>query len=267
LPLVSAAIMPHGTAAIPGFTEGKSDFSEVRKGMRAAASVVAATGPQTVVLASPHNLRIKGKMAVVTAENLGGSLEEGKKKVALGWKCDLRFAKELYSLADRRGLPVVSVNFGTSEGRESRMPLDWGTMVPLWFLPHRIKVVLVTPSREIRWSDLVSFGECAGEVARLAPAKISFIASADQGHAHLKTGPYGFDKAADEYDSKVTSLVKSDRLGEISHFTPRLVERAKADSFWQMLILVGALKGSGFRASCCDYSCPTYYGMLSAAFS
>ncbi len=266
MPLVSAAILPHGTAAIPGFREGNADFSDVTKGMRKAASLVASRNPRIVVIASPHNLRIEGKIGVVRTESCAGTLEEGEKRLSLSWKCDVRLADSILESAEKRGLPVVAVNFGTSSGPESRMPLDWGTMVPLWFLPRKVGIVLVTPSREIPWADLVAMGECVGEAARGAATRVAFVASADQGHAHKESGPYGFDRASEEYDAKVASLVRSDRLKGLLRFDPAFVERAKPDSLWQMLILHGALKGKGLKPACCSYSCPTYYGMLSAVY-
>jgi aromatic ring-opening dioxygenase LigB subunit len=266
MPLVSAAILPHGGAAIPGFKEGKADFSEVRRGMKEAVGMVMSREPQTVVIASPHNMRVENNMAIVTAENYAGKLEEGSRKVTVARKCDVGLAKSIYAIATKRRMPVVAVNFGTSSGPESKMPLDWGTMVPLWFFPRRVKVVVVTPSREIPWKDLMKMGECIGQASRLTPTRVSFIASADQAHAHSKSGPYGYDEAADEYDSRIVKLVKRDRLGSLMRFEPALIERAKPDGFWQMLILMGALKGKGLEPSCYSYSCPTYYGMLSAAY-
>jgi aromatic ring-opening dioxygenase LigB subunit len=109
-------------------------------------------------------------------------------------------------------------------------------------------------------------GECVKEAARKSPTKVAFVASADQGHAHLRSGPYGFDSASQEYDSKVLSIVKSGKLGELLRFSPEFIERAKPDSLWQMLMLYGVVKGSGLKPAECSYSCPTYYGMLSAAF-
>ncbi len=44
------------------------------------------------------------------------------------------------------------------------------------------------------------------------------------------------------------------------------VEQAKADSFWQLLVLHGAL-GDGWRAELLSYEAPTYFGMLCAAYA
>lgn len=267
MPLVSAAILPHGGAAIPGFKEGDADFSEVRKGMKEVVRLVCSREPQTIVIVSPHNMRIEGKMAVVRAENCEGKLEEGGKSVTVARKCDTKLANSIYEIAVKKHLPVVAVNFGTSSGPESKMPLDWGTLVPLWFFSKKVKVVLLTPSREIPWKELVKMGKAVGEASRFTESRVAFVASADQAHAHLKSGPYGFDEAAEEYDRQIAELVRKDRLGRLLKFDPSFLERAKPDSFWQMLMLHGALMGKGLKPAYQSYSRPTYYGLLSVAFA
>src|SRR6266705_1860259 len=51
-----------------------------------------------------------------------------------------------------------------------------------------------------------------------------------------------------------------------SEVAPDLVERAKADSWWQMLILAGAT-GDGWRGRLISYEAPTYFGMLTAGYT
>lgn len=46
---------------------------------------------------------------------------------------------------------------------------------------------------------------------------------------------------------------------------PALLEAAKPDSWWQMLMLLGAIGGT-WRPQVLSYEVPTYYGMLCAAF-
>ena len=55
-------------------------------------------------------------------------------------------------------------------------------------------------------------------------------------------------------------------LGELRSFEPAFVAEAKADSFWQMLMLHGAI-GDGWRADLLSYEAPTYFGMLCASFA
>jgi aromatic ring-opening dioxygenase LigB subunit len=89
--------------------------------------------------------------------------------------------------------------------------------------------------------------------------RVALIASADHGHAHDPDGPYGFDEAAAAYDARFLELLGLERLD----FTPlaELVEPAKADSLWQLLILQGAVSGP---AELLAYAAPTYYGMAVA---
>jgi aromatic ring-opening dioxygenase LigB subunit len=93
------------------------------------------------------------------------------------------------------------------------------------------------------------------------PGRLALVASADHGHAHDPDGPYGFDAAAATYDRRLQQILASPPLD----FLPlaELVEPAKADSLWQLLVLQGAV-GESARADVLAYAAPTYYGMLVA---
>src|SRR3972149_12210110 len=98
---------------------------------------IRATKPDTVIVATPHNLRLWENIGAVTAENSSGSLRTSRasrKSVTLRVRCDQEFALELLRRAAKRKLPVVGANYGTSEDTTSDMPMDWGTLVPLWFI-------------------------------------------------------------------------------------------------------------------------------------
>jgi aromatic ring-opening dioxygenase LigB subunit len=128
--------------------------------------------------------------------------------------------------------------------------------VPLTFIGAP-RVVVVAPARDRPFEEHLQLGE----VIAALPGRIALIASADHGHAHDPAGPYGFDPAAAAYDAQLQQILDSDRLD----FLPlaELVEPAKADSLWQLLVLQGAV-GASARADVLAYAAPTYYGMLMA---
>jgi aromatic ring-opening dioxygenase LigB subunit len=95
---------------------------------------------------------------------------------------------------------------------------------------------------------------------------VALIASADHGHTHDADGPYGFDPAAAEYDEQVVRLVEQHRLEGLLELDPAFVEAAKADSWWQLLMLHGAL-GEGWSGEFLSYETSTYFGMLCAAYA
>jgi aromatic ring-opening dioxygenase LigB subunit len=160
------------------------------------------------------------------------------------------------------GLPAVGVTFGSSGYASSTMPLDWGALIPLWFM--RGPAVIVSPARDRPLEEHVRAGAA---IARATSArKVAVVASADHGHAHDADGPYGFDPAAAEYDARVVDVVRANRLADLLELDPAFVAAASADSWWQMLMLHGAL-GDGWRAELLSYEAPTYFGMLCASFS
>lgn len=129
--LVYACIAPHGGEIVPELARDKrtaKSFSETRRGMFELAKQIKSTRPDTIVIASPHNLRLWKKISIVFSENSSGNLQSESKfhrrEISLSVKCDIKFARELYGRARDVGLPVVGANYGTSEGSASDLPMD-----------------------------------------------------------------------------------------------------------------------------------------------
>ena len=139
-----ACIAPHGSETIEQLAPkaAANKFRKTRDGLRRLASDVGKARPDTIVIATPHNLRLWGKIAIVLSENSTGILQaspRNKKTVSLKAKCDVKFAKQLLERSARSHLPVVGAHYGTTEGVTSDMPMDWGTLVPLWFMMPRCR--------------------------------------------------------------------------------------------------------------------------------
>ena len=245
-------------------------FSPTRKGMRVLATAVHAARPDTIVVASPHNLRLHKHIGVVTTENSSGRTAEGRKEIRLRARCDVEFATKLAEAGEAAGLPVVAANYGVLDGPLSDMAMDWGTMIPLWFFfkgaRPKTRIVIVTPSREIPLVQNVEFGKVIAETADGEKKRVVFVASADQAHRHQKSGPYGFDRRAAVYDRQVVDLIRHNKLEEIVKMSPGFVDGARPDSLWQMAMLVGALTVVPMKAELVSYQVPTYYGMLCASY-
>jgi aromatic ring-opening dioxygenase LigB subunit len=272
MPLVYACIAPHGGEIIPSLAGGSLKlFAPTRHGMKALAAQFKAAAPQTVVVATPHNLRLPKHLGVVISENTSGNMTEGDKKVSLKAKCDLVLAASIIARAEVKGLPVVGANYGALEGPSSDLAMDWGTFVPLWFFMRgampKPDVVIVTPARGIPLAQNFHFGKCIAEAAEAGTKRVALVASADQAHAHKKDGPYGYDPRAKEYDEAVQEAVKEQRLSAVMEFEKGMVDAAKPDSLWQLAVLAGALSVVPMEAKFESYQVPTYYGMLCAGYN
>ncbi len=273
--LVYACIAPHGGELIPELASKSMmrRFEETREAMRFIARKLSEAGPQTIVIASPHNLRLLSKIAVVISENSSGTLKgSSKRSVALRASCDVDFAKTVVHESEKAGLPVVGANYGTATGSSSDMQMDWGSLIPLWFMLKEQKlksrILIVAPSREIPLRTNFNFGGLLGRLMkRDKKRKFAFIASADQAHAHSRSGPYGFSPAASKFDDFVLNAIRENNLKRILQLKASFIEAAKPDSPWQMVILAGINEVVPLRSHLLSYQVPSYYGMACAGFT
>jgi aromatic ring-opening dioxygenase LigB subunit len=254
--IVFAAIAPHGG---PVFDQPEAP---TRKGMEELGRRFAAAQPDAAIVLTPHGTHVDGHFAVVRSLRLAGNASqwtdadtdyEGPGEPELAQAC-IRALQE-------DGLPALGVTFGATAAGASTMPLDWGALIPLWFM--RAPAVVVTPSRDRSNDELVRAGAALAHAT--GDRRIALIASADHGHGHTEDGPYGFSAESAPYDEKIQELVRDNRLGDLVDLDPEWAVAAKADSFWQLLMLHGAI-GAAFDVELLSYEVPTYFGMLTAAF-
>ncbi len=269
--IVFACVAPHGAEAIPKLAGPMFEaFAITRESMMKLAAMLTKTQPDSIVLATPHNLRLEETIGVVTTEFAQGVLEENRKRVRLRCKCDRQLSRNILKNAKKANLPVVGANYGSNDGPASCLPMDWGILIPMWFITEsnnlHPEIVIVTPSREIPLEDLVTFGEVIAETVKSSGKRVAFVASADQGHAHKVDGPYGFHAASAKFDAMVKRAVVENNLDVLLTLPQGFVEDAKPDSLWQLAILQGVLRRIPMRGQLLSYQVPTYFGLLCAAY-
>ncbi|MGZ4339342.1 MAG: DODA-type extradiol aromatic ring-opening family dioxygenase [Gaiellaceae bacterium] len=255
--IVFGAIAPHGN---PVFEQPDGPTA---RGMLKLTHRLRDSGAEAAILVTPHGTLLDGHFGVVRsarlAEHPNQFVEaehlyegEGAPELADASVCALQDA----------GLPALGMTFGTTVAGGSVMPVDWGAGIPLTFL--RLPAVVVTPCRELSNSQHVRAG--AALAAATGERRVAFVASADHGHGLTHDGPYGFSEHSQPYDDDVQDAVRRNALGELVGWDAQRARAAFADSFWQLLMLHGAL-GDGFEAELLSYEAPTYFGMLTASFT
>ena len=264
--LVFAAIAPHGTlpeAPIENADATHAALAELGRRFDAAR-------PEATIVLTPHNVHVEGHFAVVLAGTLAGTLADfDAPHVGLSCPVDLSLASAAVVALHDAGIAVVGASFGANDPGAATAPMDWGVLIPLWVMGGRseppVPVVVVSPARDRPLEEHVRAGEALARAAAESGKRVALIASADHGHAHDPEGPYGYDPAAPEYDARVVELVKANRLAGLLDFDPAFVDAAKADSWWQLLMLHGAL-GDGWKGDFLSYESSTYFGLICAAY-
>lgn len=269
MPLVFAAIAPHGSIAIAEWCapDQVGLAAKTRAGLAELGRRFDAARPDATVLVTPHHVHVERNMAIVTSGAMHGVLEGGASRVEMRARVDRELASAIEGAVVAAGIPMVAISYGANDAAASVMPMDWATQIPLHFMGGaRVPIVMLAPARDLPWQMHVAMGRAIAAVAASSVRRVALVASCDHGHAHDPSGPYGYAAASKVFDDRVVELVTRNALEELLSFDASFVSDAKADSFWQMLVLHGAI-GDRWKPELLSYEAPTYYGMLCAAFA
>ncbi|GAC1568046.1 MAG: extradiol dioxygenase [Ktedonobacteraceae bacterium] len=274
--LVFACIAPHGSMIVPLLNEeGWQKALATRTAMEELGRRMAAARPETIVLVTPHGHRVDGVFSLLNNERVRGELGPEKDETGNGFSLMFEVDKELnaaiVAAARSQEAPVSRIGYAVADDPDFFQPLDWGATVPLWFLggffQPRPKVVIACPDRgNMSWELFAPFGRAVRLAAESIERRIAFIASADMGHAHDRSGPYGFDPASAEFDAAVIEAIQAQEPGRLLNFDQPWLKRASTDAYGQILNLHGAIQETNFRGELLSYEVPTYFGMMCVAY-
>ncbi|HYK98276.1 MAG TPA: hypothetical protein VEU77_07765 [Candidatus Acidoferrales bacterium] len=266
--LVFASIAPHGGIAIAEWCtpEQRPLAAKTRAAMEDLGRRFDAAKPDVTILFTPHHVHLERNLAIVTSGSMHG-LMEGASRIELTAKVDRDLMLAVQRAIADAGIPIIGVSYGGNDPATATMPMDWATQIPIHFMGRdRVPIVVLAPARDLPWDTHVKAGRAIASVAASSDKRVALIASCDHGHGHDPQGPYGFTPRSKEFDDRVVEVVRRTALGALLRFAPEFPTEAKADSFWQMLMLHGAI-GDRWRAELLSYEAPTYFGMLCAAFT
>ena len=285
MPLVFGAIAPHGLPIIPELSDDGEGALTTRAAMAELGRRCAAARPDALVVASPHGVRVAGAVCLGDASRAAGTLRRGERVVEMNVPVEQLLTAQIAVAAREQGIPVALAGFAGHRRDHTVLPLDWGTMVPLWFLGHGRNlvghgdvladppaadlgppVVIVAPARSLPRATLVEFGQTVARIAASDERRVAFVASCDWAHAHRADGPFGFHPAAAEVDAAVVAAVREGDLLRLRTLDAQAAADAAIDGLWQALMLAGALTVAPMRHELLSYEAPTYYGMLVAAY-
>jgi aromatic ring-opening dioxygenase LigB subunit len=265
--LIYACIAPHAGDLIAEAAEDQSKVTRTRRSMQELGMNLETLLPEVIVIINPHGFRVQTAMNISIAERATAAWSS---EVQLDFAMDVELAHAIAEKAETMNVPVVRYLYGASGGPDCFIPLDWGAVVPLYFMGHsyrtKPKIVHISPMRLLPYQTHYEFGQALGQVLKASNKRVALIASADQGHAHDPQGPYGFDPASAQYDAWMQEVIQSDQLTRLLTVEPELVENGKPDGLWPTLILAGALQENPMRARFLSYEVNVYFGILCAEF-
>ena len=266
-PFVFACIAPHGGEIIPELKgTNPNRMTVTRNSMIKLGQQMSAAKPDCIIILSPHGTRINGRFSITDSELMKGSWKENEATFKMEKEVARDLARKINEEAIKNGQPSSTINFGTAAGPISCLPLDWGAIVPLRFMPD-VPVVVITPSRDLSFQQHFQFGKSLRTAVDQYDKRVGLVASCDWAHVHDEQGPYGFDPSAKELDEQVVELIKTNQLEQMADFDTDFIEAAKPDGIWQTLILAGAIPPEERHMEFLSYEAPTYFGLICAGIS
>ncbi len=285
MPVVFAAVLPHGFPLIPDLSDDAGGALATRAAMTEVGRRAKAAGVEAIVIAGPHGFRVNGAVCLADVARAAGSLRWQDRVVESNIPVDGPLTDRIAARARDAGVPIAMGGFAGNQRDQSVLPLDWGLLTPLWFMGHDRNLpglgdvladppaedvgppaVLVSPARSLSRESLVAFGRAVADAAAEDGRRIAFVASCDWAHTHRADGPYGFSDLAAPVDARVCEAISAGDPLRLMDLTDADASTAAIDGLWQTLMLGGVLERDPMRAEILSYEAPTYYGMLVAAF-
>jgi len=261
--LIHACIAPHAGDLI----DDPGRVMLTYQSMNETGAKLEALDPEVVVIVNPHGFRVSNAMNIAVTEK---AIAEWSLDIKLDFDVDTSLANAIADKAEEMSVPIVRYIYGASGGDSCFVPLDWGAVVPLYFMGHKFenkpKIVHISPMKNLSLQMHYDFGRAIGHVINESDKRITFIASADQGHAHNSEGPYGFNPASVKYDTWMKDIIRNGNLDELLNVDIKMVEDGKPDSLWPTTILAGVLRENPMKARLLSYEINVYFGIMCAEF-
>ena len=236
MPIIGAFMVPHPPLAV--YEVGglrTNDIKTTIDNYNKIAKEISKLKPDTIVISSPHAPLYRDAFYILNDSSVKGDLSRfGASNISFNEKVDIEFKDTLIELAESKNIPIA---------KES-VPLDHGTMVPLYFIEKYIKdfnIVLIGLS-DISQESNYEMGTLVKEVTDKLNRRVVYIASGDLSHKLQEYGPYGFDEMGPVYDEKVMDVMKNARFHDLLTFDKELLDRASECGHRSFIMMSGALK-------------------------
>src|SRR5512132_3970523 len=156
--LIYAYIAPHAGDLIPETVPDLSIVKGTRDAMYEMGAHLQALKPDVIVIANPHGFRVQNAMSISIAER---AIADWSADVKLEFEMDTSLAGAIADRATEMDVPIVRYIYGASGGPDCFIPLDWGAVVPLYFMGHayksKPKIVHISPMRLLPYQTHYDF--------------------------------------------------------------------------------------------------------------
>ena len=236
--IVGAFMVPHPPMIVKEVGKGsEKQITKTLNSYEQVAKEISELNPETIIISSPHTKCYSDYFHICSGDYLKGDFGSfGAKQVTFNEENDTELISEIESIANKKDFPA---------GRTKEIPLDHGTMVPLYFIRKylpKTKIIVVGFS-SLSLPENYEFGTIIKEAVDKLNRKVVFVGSGDLSHKLQDYGPYGFIKEGPIYDEKIIATMSKANFNELLEYDENFLEKASECGHRSFTVMAGALDG------------------------
>ncbi|MBD3300584.1 MAG: extradiol ring-cleavage dioxygenase [Candidatus Moranbacteria bacterium] len=254
-----AAITPHPPIIVPhiGDDASRDEVKNTVKALEKLRRDLIEAEVETLFLISPHGPTSHDVFLINNNSKLAGNFDQ------FGFALDLVFRNDL-SLVNQ-----IQKNSQKSEFKVSfhQSELDYGALVPLYFLARDLKYEIVSASFSLlAYKKHFEYGKFLGSLFESYAKKIGVVASGDLSHRLTLDAPAGYSVKGSEFDETLIEYLKTQDIDSILNMSDNLIREAGECGFRSILILLGILESQKleYKFDLLSYEGPFGVGYLVA---
>ena len=234
--IVGAFMVPHPPMIVKEVGKGsEKQITKTNNSYERVAKEIAELNPETIIISSPHTRCYNDYFHICPGEILKGNFGSfGASNVSFTEENDLELINEIEKIASLKNFPA---------GRTEEVPLDHGTMVPLYFIRKYLPKtkIIVVGLGFLSLAENYQFGTIIKDAVDNLNRRVVFVASGDLSHKLQEYGPYGFIKEGPIYDEKIMKTMSSAKFNELLEYDEKLLDKAAECGHRSFTIMAGAL--------------------------
>ena len=184
--VLACYLMPHPPIMVDEV--GGKETESIKSTIEAAKAVgreIKQLKPDTIIIISPHGPIFQDAVCLYDFPLKGNLSAFGASEVSMEFEADELLKTEIIKKASEIGLNAVKSSDAVISGYDIQETLDWGVIVPLYFVTKYSQDFMLLPMSfgMMSYEDLYAFGTAVREAVESTGRKAVVIASGDLSHS------------------------------------------------------------------------------------
>lgn len=267
--VLACYLMPHPPIMVDEV--GGKETKNVKSTIEAAKAVgkeIKQLKPDTIIIISPHGPIFQDAVCLYDFPLKGNLSGFGASEVSMAFEPDDLLKREIIKKASKIGLNAVKSSDVVISGYGIKETLDWGVIVPLYFVTQYSKDFMLLPMAfgMMSYEDLYAFGMAVSESVDAIGRKAVVIASGDLSHRLIRGAPAGYSPQGKIFDERLVKFLKGYDVEGIASIKPDIIEKAGECGLRSIWMMMGTLDGFEVKADVLSYEGPFGVGYCVAKF-